>query len=83
MVFAWRITGGRRRRVWSRATFWLAIALKAVLALEMASESSSPRPAIVVESLLELTTKRSKRFWSALSSLTKASARLSAGPKYL
>jgi hypothetical protein len=83
VVLAWRITGGRRRRDWSRATFWVAIELKAVLALEIALESSAPRPATVVASLLELMTKRSKRFWSALSSLTKASARLRAGPKYL
>ena len=42
-----------------------------------------PRWATAVESLLELTTKRSSRFWSAFSSLTKAVARFSAGPKYL
>ena len=39
VVFDWRRTGGSRRSVWSRATFWLAIALKAVLALEIALES--------------------------------------------
>jgi hypothetical protein len=36
-----------------------------------------------VESLLELTTNRSSRPWSAFSSRVKADARFSAGPKYL
>ena len=83
MVLAWRITGGSRRSVRSKATFWLAIALKAVLALEIALESCSPRPATAVESLAELTMNWASRRWSAFSSLTKASVRFSAGPKYL
>ena len=83
VVFDCRRTGGSRRSVWSKATFWLAIAPKAVLALEIALESCSPRPAIAVVSFAELTTKRSSRCWSALSSRAKALARLRAGPKYL
>ncbi len=78
-----RITGGSRRRVWSRATFSEAIASKAVLALEIALESYSPRSATVVESLLELTMKRDSSRWSAFSSPAKAPVRFSAGPKYL
>ena len=42
-----------------------------------------PRCATAVESLLELTTNRSSRPWSAFSSRVKAAARFSAGPKYL
>ena len=81
-MLLWRITGGRRRRVWPRAMFSEAIASKAVLALEIALESSSPRWAIAVESLLELTMNARSSRWSAFSSLTKALARLSAVPKY-
>ena len=66
-----------------KATFWLAIAPKAALALAIALESSSPREAITVASLLELTTKRSKRRWSELSSPKKVRARLRPGAKYL
>ena len=83
MVLLWRMNGGSRRRLRSRAVFWAAIAPNAVLALEIALESCAPRSETAVASLLELTTKRSKRFWSAFSSWTKAAARLSAGPKYL
>ena len=83
VVLLWRMNGGSSRSVWSRASFWLAIAPKAVLALEIALESSLPRWATAVESLAELTTKRSSRFWSAFSSPTKAAVRFSAGPKYL
>ncbi len=68
VVLLWRMNGGSRRSVWSSASFWPAIAPKAVLALEIALESSLPRWATAVESLLELTTKRSSRPWSAFSS---------------
>ena len=83
VVLAWRKTGGSWRRVWSKATFWLAIALKAVVALEMPLVSSPSRPAIAVESFAVLTTKRSKRRSSAFSSPTKALVRLRHGPMYL
>ena len=82
-MLLWRKTGGSRLRVWLKATFWRAIAPKAVLALEIALERLSPRSATAVASLPELTTKSSKRRWSAFSSPTKALVRLSDGPKYL
>ena len=83
VVLLWRKNGGSSRSVSLKALFWLAIAPKAVLALEIALESSLPRAATAVESLLELTTKRSNSRWSAFSSPTKALVRFSAGPKYL
>jgi hypothetical protein len=61
VVFDWRRTGGSSRRVWSKASVWPAIELKAVLALEIALESCSPRPATAVVSRAELTTKRESR----------------------
>ena len=39
-MLAWRKVGGSSRRLASRAAFWLAIAPKAALALEIALESS-------------------------------------------
>ncbi len=82
-MFAWRNTGGSWRRVRSKATFWLAIASEAVVALEIALERASPRLETAVESFAELTTKRASSRWSALSCAAKAVARFSTGAKYL
>jgi hypothetical protein len=59
----------------------LAIEPNAVLALEIAWVSWLLRSETTVASLLELTTKRSNRFSSALSSPTKALVRFSPGAK--
>ena len=83
MVLAWRKTGGSCCSVWSKATLRLAIAWKALVALEIALVSCVLRPAIAVESFAVLTTKRSKRCSSEFSSPTKALVRLRPGPKYL
>ena len=82
-MLLWRKTGGSSSSVWLKAWVWSAIALNAVLALEIALVSCSPRSETAVESLLVLTTNWVSRRESALSPWAKAAARLSPGAKYL
>ena len=82
-MLLWRSTGGKRCRGLVEGDVLAGDRAEGGLALETALESWLPRSETAVASLLELTMKRVKRFWSAFSAWTKASLRLSAGPKYL